>query len=73
MNEKEIAIVETKGLADLDVPQKIKRLKQWCEDINNIQKDKVYDFVYVDEKSFHKYKPASFNSLMKSFREYKNE
>jgi len=72
VNEKEVVIVEVKGLEDLDVPQKIKRLKQWCEDINNNQKEKIYDFVYVDEESFQKFKPASFNSLIKSFREYKD-
>ena len=34
-----VVLVETKGLEDLDVPLKMKRLKQWCEDINKIQKE----------------------------------
>jgi type III restriction enzyme len=29
-----IVIVETKGQEDLDVPLKMERLRQWCEDIN---------------------------------------
>ena len=70
-NEKEIYIVETKGLEELDVPLKIKRLKQWCDDINGLQSDIRFDFVYVDEESFHRYRPKSFKSLVQSFREYK--
>ena len=63
-------MVETKGREDLDVPLKIARLKQWCEDINRAQTDVRYDFVYVDEVSFKKYRPDSFAALVKSFREY---
>lgn len=68
---KRIVIVETKGLEDLDVPLKMERLKQWCEDINRAQSDVVYDFVYVDEASFEKYKPTSFKQLIDGFKEYK--
>lgn len=71
VSEKEIYIVETKGREDLDVPLKMERLKQWCDDINRIQTDVQYDYVYVDEESFVKYRPTSFESLVKSFREYK--
>jgi len=71
LSDKRIAIVETKGLEDLDVPLKMARLRQWCEDINRVQTDVEYDFVYVDEESFEKYKPASFKHLMEGFREYK--
>jgi type III restriction enzyme len=64
-------VVETKGQEDLDVPPKMQRLKQWCEDINRVQNDKKYDFVYVDQESFEKYKPTSFRQLVDFFREYK--
>jgi len=37
VSDKEIFIVETKGREDLDVPLKMARLKQWCEDINRAQ------------------------------------
>jgi type III restriction enzyme len=70
-SSKRIFIVETKGQEDLDVPLKIQRLRQWCEDINRVQADVEYDFVYVDQESFEKYKPASFRQLVDGFREYK--
>lgn len=66
-----VVVVETKGLEELDLPQKMARLQQWCQDLNRIQSDVEYDFVYVDQESFEKYKPASFRQLMASFREYK--
>ena len=65
-------VVETKGLADLDVPLKMQRLRQWCEDINRVQKNVEYDFVYVDQEGFEKYKPTSFRQLIEGFREYKD-
>jgi type III restriction enzyme len=71
VNAKEIFIVETKGREELDVPLKMARLKQWCEDINKAQQDVRYDFVYVDEESYKKYRPKSFSDVVKSFREYK--
>lgn len=64
-------IVETKGLEDLDVPQKMARLRQWCEDVNHVQTDVHYDFVFVDEQGFYRYRPASFRQLVDSFRQYK--
>ncbi|MFN7226240.1 MAG: DEAD/DEAH box helicase family protein [Holosporales bacterium] len=68
----EIYIIETKGLEDLDVPLKTARLKQWCEDVNKSSSTIKYDFVYVDEESFNKYKPAFFDALVRQFREYKD-
>ena len=68
---KQIYIVETKGQEDLDVPLKLARLKQWCQDINKTQTDVIYDFVYVDQAGFEKYKPGSFKALVAGFREYK--
>ena len=67
---EEIFIIETKGREDLDVPRKIARLKQWCEDVNKLQSATTYHFVYVDEESFIRYKPRSFTSLVESFKEY---
>jgi len=73
LSDKRIFIVETKGQEDLDVPLKMHRLRQWCEDINRVQKEVKYDFVYVDEESFGKYKPTSFRDLVGSFTEYKEK
>jgi type III restriction enzyme len=71
LSAKRIVIVEIKGHEDLDVPLKMERLRQWCEDIDRVQSGVTYDFVYVDEESFKKYKPTSFRQLVDSFREYK--
>ncbi|MEA3347777.1 MAG: DEAD/DEAH box helicase family protein [Pseudomonadota bacterium] len=68
----EYLIVETKGQEDLDVPLKMKRLKLWCEDINQAQKAKRFDFVFVDEENFKKYNPSSFEQLVGTFREYRD-
>jgi len=46
-------------------------LKKWCTDINQAQKKIHFDFVFVDEKDFEKYKPNSFEELVKGFRNYK--
>jgi type III restriction enzyme len=66
-----VCIIETKGQEDLDVPQKMARLRQWCEDINRVQTNVKFDFVYVDEESFNRYEPTTFRQLVEGFREYK--
>ncbi len=71
VSNSEIVIVETKGLEDLDVPLKMNRLKQWCEDININQNKTHFDFCYVDEEMFNTYTPKSFNDIMKIFTKYK--
>ena len=71
LKDESVVIVETKGQEDLDVPLKTQRLKQWCEDINRVQSDVTYDFVFVDEESFKQYSPKSFADLAANFRQYK--
>jgi type III restriction enzyme len=71
VSDREKFVVETKGQEDLDVPLKMQRLKQWCEDINRAKHEKEFDFVYVDQESFEKYKPTSFRQLVEAFKEYK--
>ncbi|PIS30591.1 MAG: type III restriction endonuclease subunit R [Candidatus Marinimicrobia bacterium CG08_land_8_20_14_0_20_45_22] len=73
LSDKLIVIAETKGREDLDVPLKMARLRQWCEDINRVQTNVKYDFVYVDEESFEKYKITSFQQLLDGFKEYKEK
>ena len=70
---KDICIVETKGLEDLDVPLKMERLKKWCEDINATQNKIRCDYVFVEEEEFEKYAPKSFKELVTNFRKYKNQ
>ena len=67
-------IVETKGREELDLPQKMKRLKLWCEDATGAgENGQRYDFVYVDQSGFEKHAPKDFAALVASFREYKEE
>ena len=66
-------IVETKGREELDVPQKMARLRQWCADATEASRRRRrtrYGFVYVDQESFEKHKPSSFAGLAAAFREY---
>jgi len=72
ISDNQYFIVETKGQEDLDVPLKMQRLKQWCEDINREQNEKIYDFVFVDEENFLKFKPSSFGQLARTFNHYKD-
>jgi len=64
-------IVETKGQEDLDVPPKMARLRQWCEDVNKAQSQVQYDFAFVDDAGFEKYSPKTFADVLHGFREYK--
>ena len=59
-------IVETKGREELDVPQKMARLRQWCADATEASEAEDgtrYGFVYVDQESFEQHKPSSFAGL----------
>jgi type III restriction enzyme len=65
-------IIETKGREELDLPQKMARLAQWCADATAAEENGTrYDFVYVDQGGFEKHKPVSFAGLTTSFLEYK--
>ncbi|HEY8905604.1 MAG TPA: type III restriction endonuclease subunit R, partial [Rhodoferax sp.] len=66
-------VVETKGREELNVPQKMARLRQWCSDATQASQDESgtrYGFVYVDQESFEQHRPASFAGLASTFREY---
>jgi type III restriction enzyme len=70
-----IYVVETKGRAELDLPQKMKRLAQWCTDASAAslaEGGPAYRFVYVDQAGFEKHPPQDFAGLVTSFREYQN-
>ncbi|MVN22383.1 DEAD/DEAH box helicase family protein [Mucilaginibacter arboris] len=66
--EKRIWIIETKGNADLDVPLKIQRLKQWCEDINIVQDRVNFNWLYVEEEKYRAKKLYSFKELVAGFK-----
>jgi len=69
----DVVIVETKGREDLDVPLKMERLRLWVDDINRAQSEANFDFVYVDEQGFDRYRPTRFSQLRDAFTEYKAE
>ena len=67
-SKKEIYIVETKGREDLDDVEKIKRLYQWCDDINSVQNKVKFTALYVKQEDYEKYTPKSFEELVKNFK-----
>ena len=69
-------IIETKGREEIDLPQKMARLRQWCEDANAAEEadgsKQRYDFAFVDQSSFEQHQPKTFAALTSSFTEYKD-
>ena len=71
-DDKIIWLVETKGREEIDLPQKMARLKQWCADATAAEEiGPRYDFVFVDQTGFEKHAPKNFAALAASFSEYK--
>ena len=67
-----IWLVETKGRQELDLPQKMARLKQWCADATAAEENgQHYDFVFVDQNGFEKHGPKTLAALVTSFTDYK--
>jgi type III restriction enzyme len=69
-------IVETKGRAELDLPQKMARLAQWCADAtqaSGAEGGTRYGFVFVDEAGFEAHKPPTFAGLAATFRDYQKD
>lgn len=66
-------IIETKGREELDLPQKMARLRQWCEEATDASQTSggtKYRFVYVDQGGFERHPPTSFAMLVAGFVEY---
>lgn len=40
-------------------------------DINKAQSNAIFDFIFVDEEGFGKYKPKTFADLITNFMKYK--
>ncbi len=64
-------VIETKGLVGIDVPLKMEALREWCENLNRVQEEIEYDYIFVPDTSFKKYRPTSFDDLIETFNEYK--
>lgn len=73
LTDGRVVIVETKGQEDLDVPQKMARLRQWCDDVNAVQAGAPeFDFVYVQQEDFDKFGPKDFGTLLAAFQDYRS-
>ena len=71
--DKAIWLVETKGREEIDLSQKMARLKQWCADATAAEENgQRYNFVFVDQTGFEKHAPKNFAALAASFTEYKS-
>lgn len=66
-NDKEIFIVETKGREDLDDVRKVKRLAQWCKDVNVLQDQFIYKTLYVKQEEWDK-----FQNQIRDFHDMEN-
>lgn len=67
VSPKEVWIVETKGREDLDDIRKIERLKNWCEDVNSVQKNVKYNYLYIKQEDWEKEKINNFDELKRKF------
>ena len=68
-------IVETKGRAELDLPQKMARLRLWCTDAtaaSQAEGGSAYRFVYVDQKGYERNPPKNFAGLVAAFTEFQS-
>ena len=71
-------LVETKGREELDLLQKMARLKQWCADATTAESaeggtpGRRYGFVYVDQAGFEQHRPTTFAALAASFTDYQS-
>lgn len=71
VNDKdEHIIIETKGLIDVDVVHKDKRITVWCEDATNLTKGK-WSFLRVNQEDFEKYRFTNLIELIDTFKEQK--
>jgi len=72
----DVWVVETKGRAEIDLPQKMIRLRQWCADATEASVAAgglAYRFVYVDQDGFDRHPPKTFAALVAGFTEYQVE
>lgn len=66
-------VVETKGREELDLPQKMARLRQWCADATAASQaggGPAYRFAYVDQRGYERNPPKTFAALTASFTDY---
>jgi type III restriction enzyme len=55
--DRQYYILETKGREDLDDIEKIKRLRQWCGDVNAVQSVAKYSALYLKQDAWEGLEP----------------
>ena len=68
--------IETKGRVELDLPKKMNRLRQWCEDATSASQAEggpAYRFVYVDQQGYERNPPKTFAALVAGFVDFQDE
>ena len=68
-----VFIIETKGRAELDLPNKMARLGLWCVDATAAslaESGPAYRFVYVDQEGYERHPPKDFAGLVSAFHDY---
>lgn len=70
VSPKEYWVVETKGREDLDDIEKIKRLGQWCADVNANQKNAKYGMLYIKQEDWdvQPQKPHNFGEVVRGWK-----
>jgi type III restriction enzyme len=68
VSNREYYVLETKGREDLDDIEKIKRLRQWCEDVNASQSRAMYKALYLKQEVWEKLepRPTSLGELVRA-------
>ncbi|HEY4479636.1 MAG TPA: DEAD/DEAH box helicase family protein [Candidatus Paceibacterota bacterium] len=69
VSPKEYYVVETKGREDLDDVEKIKRLEQWCGDVNASQKNSTFKMLYIKQEGWDKQqqRPRNFQEVIRGW------
>jgi type III restriction enzyme len=66
----EYYVVETKGREDLDDIEKLKRLEQWCSDVNANQRNVKYGMLYIKQEEWEALdqKPRGFREVIRAWQ-----
>ncbi|MDO8435871.1 MAG: RhuM family protein [bacterium] len=69
VSPQEYYVVEIKGREDINDVEKIKRLAQWCVDVNANQKNVVYKMLYIRQEEWEaqQQKPRNFQEVVRNW------
>ncbi|MCX8014428.1 MAG: hypothetical protein N2748_00265, partial [candidate division WOR-3 bacterium] len=62
----EFVVIETKGLVDVNVALKDKRIKVWCKDVSSLTKMK-WTYIRINQSDFENYRFMTLSDLMTTF------